>query len=254
MSAVVVRPVRFTDDVKAMQAFFEALGLRPRIEAEAGGWVDMVAGGGMVALHSAATSASGGKPGQTSLSFEADDLTSLAKRLEAAGVDRVRVYDEAYGQVLTCSDPLGNEIHVDGRSGDLYGYRVHSLGPTPPLRVSPVLFTDPQGSYCALLEALGLTRRGKSNEYYVTYTAGGGDRGLVGLHYVYADDLPLVAKPGAATAQLNFETAEALDDMARRLAASGFEAPITRQDFGSFLTVTDPDGQQVQIHERPIAE
>ena len=107
MSAVVVRPVRFTDDVKAMQAFLEAMGLRPRIEAEAGGWVDMVAGGGMVALHSAASSATGGKPGQTSLSFEADDLTSLANQLREAGCEGVSVHDEAYGKVLTCSDPLG---------------------------------------------------------------------------------------------------------------------------------------------------
>ena len=254
MSAVVVRPVRFTDEVKAMQAFLEALGLRPRIEAEAGGWVDMVAGGGMVALHSAATSATGGKPGETTLSFEATDLTGLEKQLREAGLDDVSVYDEAYGQVLRCSDPLGNEIHVDGRSGDLYGYRVHSLGPTPPLRVSPVLFTDPQGPYCGLLEALGLTRRGEPNEHYVAYTARGGDHGLVGLHHVYADALPPGEKSGAATAQLNFETAEALDDVARRLADHGYGAPMTREDFGAFLTVTDPDGQQVQIHESPQTE
>lgn len=251
MSAIVVRPVRFTDNVKAMQRFLEALGLRPRIEAEAGGWVDMVAGGGMVALHSAETSATGGKPGQTSLSFEADDLTGLAKQLHEAGIDDVALYDEAYGQVLTCPDPLGDEIHVDGRSGDLYGYRLHPLAQPSSLRVSPVRFTDPQGPYGGLLAALGLTRRGESNAYYVTYAAADGDHGLVGLHYVYADELPTVEKPGAATVQLSFETSEALDDVARRLAESGFEAPITREDFGSFLTVTDPDDQQVQIHESP---
>ena len=39
MSRIVVRPIRFTDDVNAMQGFLETLGLRPRIAAEAGGWV-----------------------------------------------------------------------------------------------------------------------------------------------------------------------------------------------------------------------
>jgi hypothetical protein len=251
MSAIVVRPVRFTDDVKAMQAFLEALGLRPRIEAEAGGWVDMVAGGGMVALHSAATSVTRTKPGQTSLGFEADDLPRLAEQLAEAGLEGVAVYDEAYGQVLSCPDPLGDEIHVDSRSGDLYGYRLHPLAPPSSFRVSPVRFTDPQGPYGGFLQALGLRRRGESNEYFVTYAAAEGDHGLVGLHHVYADELPIVETPGAATVQLTFETAEALDDVARRLAVTGFEAPITHEEFGSFLTVTDPDGQQVQIHASP---
>ncbi len=254
MSTIVVRPLRFTDNIDAMQAFLEILGLRPRVEAEAGGWVDMVAGGGMVALHSVVTSTTGAKPGQTSLGFEADELTALAKQLVEGGLDGVAVYDEAYGQVLTCPDPLGDEIHVDGRSGDLYGYRVHPLVQPSSLRVSPVRFTDPQGPYCDFLEALGLTRRGESNEYYVTYAAADGDHGLVGLHYVYAEELPLVEKPGAATVQLTFQTTEALDDVARRLADSGFEAPITREEFGSFVTVTDPDGQEVQIHEAPLHE
>lgn len=75
MSNMVVRPLRFTNNVKEMQGFLEAIGLRPRIESLEGNWVDMVAGGGMVALHSAETSVTGAKPGQTSLSFEAADLT-----------------------------------------------------------------------------------------------------------------------------------------------------------------------------------
>ncbi len=49
--------------------------------------------------------------------------------------------------------------------------------------------------------------------------------------------------------QLTFETAEPLVEVAERLADNGFDAPITREDFGAFVTVTDPDGQEVQIHE-----
>jgi len=42
MTAIVVRPVRFTDNIEPMQAFLELIGLRPRIESVGGGWVDLV--------------------------------------------------------------------------------------------------------------------------------------------------------------------------------------------------------------------
>lgn len=255
MSGIVVQPIRFTDDVAAMRDFLTVLGLRARLESDRGGWVDLASGGGRAALHSAATSATGAIHGETHLSFETDDVDALADRLKTAGIEGVTVYDEAYGRALDCRDPVGGTITVNEQSEDLYGYRRLGDEAEPSaLRVSPVRFTDPQGPYCGFLEALGLTRRGESNEYYVTYAAADGDHGLVGLHYVYAEELPLVEKPGAATVQLTFQTTEALDDVARRLADSGFDAPITREEFGSFVTVTDPDGQEVQIHEAPLHE
>jgi hypothetical protein len=251
MSGIVVRPIRFTDDVSAMQWFLETVGLRPRLAAEAGGWVDMVAAGGMVALHDAASSATGGKPGETRLSFEADDVKDLAQRLIDAGVPDATVYDEAYGQVLTCSDPLGDAVHIDGRSEDLYGYRVVDAEPPGEnLRVVPVRFTDPQGPLGPWLEALGLTKPGQGDGSYVMYAAGGGDHGYVGLHYVYADELPIV--PGPAAVHLTFVTDEPLDDVAARLAAGGFtDAEVTREDFGAMLSVTDADGRECQVHEAP---
>ena len=95
---VVVRPVRFSADVARMQQFLENIGLRPRIEAQRGGWVDLIADSGMVALHDAATSAMGAKPGHTCLSFEANDIDALATQLRDAGVPDVTVFDEAYPQ------------------------------------------------------------------------------------------------------------------------------------------------------------
>ena len=53
--SIVVRPVRFTDDVPAMQAFLELLGLQPRIQFNRPGWVDLAGSAGLVALHEAAT-------------------------------------------------------------------------------------------------------------------------------------------------------------------------------------------------------
>jgi uncharacterized glyoxalase superfamily protein PhnB len=251
MNTPVVRPIGFTDDVEAMQGFLETLGLRPQIMAEAGGWVEMVAGGGMVALHDAATSATGGKPGETRLAFEVDDVTGLAERLVDAGVEDVTVYDEAYGKVLTCTDPLGDTVSVDGRSDDLYGYRVvRADTPAATLRVVPVRFTDPKGPYGPWLEALGLSRVPDGDDAYAMYAAGSGEHGYVGLHQVYSDDLPIV--PGPAAVHLTFVTDEPLDAVAARLVAAGFaDAVVVHEDFGSMLRVTDADGRECQVHGAP---
>jgi hypothetical protein len=234
-----------------MQGFLEALGLRPRIVAEAGGWVEMVAGGGMVALHDAASSDHGATSGETRLAFEIADVAGLAERLVDAGVEHVTVYDEAYGKVVTCTDPLGDTLSIDGRSDDLYGYRVVQADtPAASMRVVPVRFTDPRGPYGPWLEALGLRRVGGGDDAYAMYAAGAGENGFVGLHQVYSDDLPIV--PGPAAVHLTFATDEPMDDVAARLVAAGFaDAVVVHEDFGSMLRVTDADGRECQVHEAP---
>jgi hypothetical protein len=249
MNAIVVQPVRFTDRIAQMRAFLELIGLRPWISGDGGGWVDMACGGGRIALHDAALSVTGALPGQTSLSFEADDVTALAKQLTDAGIPAVTVYDEAYGRVLTCQDPTGDTIAVNERMNDFYGYQLHGPTGVPArLRVTPVRFTDPAGPYGGFLTALGLRPAGELNPYYLNFLADSGAQGQVGLHHVVSDTLPVVGGSGSAAVQLNFESAEPLELLAARLTGAGFPAEITTEDFGSFLTVTDPDGQQVQVH------
>jgi uncharacterized glyoxalase superfamily protein PhnB len=254
MGNIVVRPVRFSADVPGMQAFLEVIGLRPRIEARGGGWVDLSADSGMVALHDAATSVMGAEPGQTTLSFEANDLDSLADALRDAGVPDITIHDEAYGRVLSCTDPLGDPIWIDGRTDDLYGYRAHPESrPEAGLAVTPVRFTEPQGPYADFLVTLGLTRLGEPNESYVMFDAGDAKHGYVGLHHVYTQDpadLPIVA--GQGSVHLTFSTHESLDAVAARLVEAGYgDAHVMVEDFGSMLSVTDPDGQEVQVHEAP---
>jgi hypothetical protein len=253
MNAIVVRPIRFTDHLEAMQAFLETLGLRPRILSEAGGWVEMVAGGGMLALHDAASSDIGAASGETCLGFDVADVKELAGRLVDAGVDDVTVYDEAYGQVLRCTDPLGETLQVDSRD-DLYGYRVVDADAPPAgLRVVPIRFTDPRGPMGSWLETLGLTRVVEGDDGYVLYAAAGGEHGYVGLHAVYDDDQRV--RPGRADVILTFVTDEPLADVAARLVSHGFtDAVVERGDVGSVLTVTDPDGQPCQVHEVPPAD
>ncbi len=249
MSAIVVRPVRFTDNVSAMQRFLELIGLRPWIVSNGGGWSDMSCGAGRVALHDAASSDIGAPPGLTTLSFEADDVTVLAKQLTDAGVPEATVYDEAYGRVLTCRDPEGATVAVDERATDLYGYQLKAeQGAPESLRVVPVRFADPSGPYGAFLQALGLNPAGEINPYYVNFLAADGLQGLVGVHYVFSDELPIVPSERAPAVQLCFESGEPLEAIVTRLEGAGFEPAIATEDFGRVLSVTDADGQQVQVH------
>ena len=248
MTGLVIRPVRFTDQLSEMQRFLELIGLRPWIVSKSGGWCDMACGCGRVALHEAKSSSGGNLPGQTTLSFEADDVTALAKQLTDSGLAAADVFDEAYGRVLTCEDPAGDIVAVDERMDDFYGYRVLADTATrASLRVMPVRFADPAGSYGSFLQTIGLEPAGDINPYYVNFRADDGEQGQVGLHHE-TDDPPVVTGGRAAAVQLTFESAEPLTDLAARLSGAGFLAQIVTEDFGSFVVVTDPDGQPVQVH------
>jgi hypothetical protein len=215
MNDVVIRALRFTNDVQAMRAFLETLGLRSRIESESGIWVDMVAGRGMVALHDAARSDTGGEPGQTRLTFEADDIDELKDRLEAAGFEEVSIFDEAFGRVLTAKGPDGAGLWIDERHRDLYGYKLHDAHPDIRWSVTPVLGVSDQAGWERLMDTLG----GDNPELARFRAAGGSD------------------------VRIELTTTESLDEVAERLAATGYRAE--KADGG--LAVLDPDGQTVRV-------
>ena len=208
MSDVEIRPLRFTDRVAEMRGFLEKLGLKTRIESERGGWADLVAGAGMVALHDAAGSATGGRPGETRLSFEADELGALAERLERAGFAEPAIWDEAYGRVLSV-DVAGERIWVDERATDLYGYRSHDPASPGSLAVTPVLVVPDEAPWRAFLDAVGGTAPG-----LVSYERGSFD------------------------VRLAFRTDEPLDALRQRLGGEYVDAAVV---------LTDPDGCRVRL-------
>jgi hypothetical protein len=209
-NTAVIRPLRFTADVEAMRSFLETLGLRSRIESERGGWVDMVTGRGMVALHDAATSSTGGRPGQTTLSFEADAIDELKDRLEQAGFGDATVFDEAYGRVLSVTGPDGVVIWIDERAEDLYGYKLHTAKADDRWSVTPYLVGAEEAGWRRFLGGIGAP---------------------VSVLFGPAEDEFAV--------RLDLTTTEDLSEVQRR--AGG-----TRTDAG--LELTDPDGQLVVIH------
>ncbi|MDX6250416.1 MAG: hypothetical protein QOF10_3776 [Kribbellaceae bacterium] len=217
MNEVVIRPLRFTADVPAMRAFLETLGLRSRIESERGGWVDMVAGRGMVALHDSAASSTGGRSGETRLAFEADDVDELKERFDAAGYEGATVFDEAFGRVFSVVGPENTVIWVDERSKDLYGYKLHDAQPDPRWEVTPRLSVGDQAAWLQFLELLG------------------GDN----------VDLVRFGPPAAEfEVRLEFGTTEAMAEVAQRLTAAGYQP----EQVDDGLTIIDPDGQTVRVH------
>jgi catechol 2,3-dioxygenase-like lactoylglutathione lyase family enzyme len=213
---VVLRPLRFTADVPAMRRFLETLGLKSRVESEHGGWVDMVAGRGMVALHDSASSATGAKSGETGLSFEADDIEELKERLQAVGYQDATVWDEAYGRVLSVTAPGDAVIWVDQRNDDLYGYKLHDAKPDERWSVTPTLQVSDRDAWQHFLE-----------------TIGGDSAQLVSFGPPSAE---LVVR-------LGFNTTESLAEVEQRLAEAGYVPTMT----GDGLAVEDPDGQVVTV-------
>ena len=51
-------------------------------------------------------------------------------------------------------------------------------------------------------------------------------------------------------AHLTFAIAGGLDELQQALEAQGFALTRFDEDFGSFIDITDPDGQSVQVHQR----
>ena len=70
------------------------------------------------------------------------------------------------------------------------------------------------------------------------------DAGIVGVHDAAASKGRL---PG--TVELGFVTDEKLEDVAARLASTGYQCTLHDEDFGRSLRLTDPDGVELQIQE-----
>lgn len=223
----VVRPLRFTDDIDAMRSFLELLGLAPRVESTRGGWLTMVAGAGMLALHEAAISDTGGVAGETRLAFEGVDLDALANRLTDAGWVDATIWDEAYGRVLSVTDPSGRRVWVDGYEDD-YGFRVHEPERDARWSVMPVRSTTRVPEYAEFLESFG------SPSYAGAPTPIlGGHVGLVRV------------EPGPEAVRLGFATEEPLEEVAARLRSAGYEDAAVSD---LVLSVTDRDGQPVAVY------
>lgn len=113
---VSVLPLWMTPRVDAAADILTRLGLRPRLRSDSGEWADFAGSQGLAAVHR-------GQSPEVVIAFEATDLDQLQARLRRAGL-RADLADENYGRSLRIDDPDGGEeILVNERMQDLYGYR-----------------------------------------------------------------------------------------------------------------------------------
>ena len=115
--ALRVQPIWCEDDEEEPLRVFRALGLRERVRAASGTWIDFEAdSGGLVAFHTGMSDA-------MTLSFEyAANLDDLAKRLTDTGHEN-SIVDEAYNRTLLVRTPDDWMLSVNEEMTDLYGYR-----------------------------------------------------------------------------------------------------------------------------------
>ncbi|WP_181772585.1 VOC family protein [Amycolatopsis pittospori] len=112
-----VMPIRYSSDVAALTRFYEALGLRAGPSSRPGGWLEMPAGGGMLALHRGSAE----DVGRCELAFEADEpLEEVAERLRAAGFAPDPVTDEGFGHSMRVQDPDGVWVQINLYDRELY--------------------------------------------------------------------------------------------------------------------------------------
>jgi catechol 2,3-dioxygenase-like lactoylglutathione lyase family enzyme len=110
-------PIRYSADVAAMTRFYRVLGLRPGPVSRPGGWLELPAEGGTLAIHRAA----GDDVGRCELAFEADEpLEDVAARLRAAGFEPGPVLDEGFGESLRVRDPDGVWVQINHYDRELY--------------------------------------------------------------------------------------------------------------------------------------
>ncbi|MGW4527153.1 VOC family protein [Amycolatopsis sp. NPDC004378] len=111
-----VMPIRYSENVEALTRFYEALGLSVGSVSRPGGWVELPAAGGMLALHR-----SEADTGRCELAFEADEpLEGVAARLKAAGFEPGPVIDEGFGSSLRVEDPDGVPVQINLYDRELY--------------------------------------------------------------------------------------------------------------------------------------
>ena len=110
-----VLPIRYTSDVEAVTRFYTTLGLETGPVSRPGGWVELPAGGGTLAVHK------GQEAGRCELAFETDEpLEDVRDRLRAAGYEPGAVLDEGFGRSLRVRDPDGVPVQINAYERDLY--------------------------------------------------------------------------------------------------------------------------------------
>jgi catechol 2,3-dioxygenase-like lactoylglutathione lyase family enzyme len=112
-----IMPIRYCSDVEAATRFYTAIGLEVGSRSRPGGWVELPAASGMLAVHRA----DGVAEGTCELAFEADEpLEAITTRLRSAGFVPEPIVDESFGRSVRVRDPEGVWVQINQYDRELY--------------------------------------------------------------------------------------------------------------------------------------
>lgn len=255
-----VFPLRFTDDPPAMIAFLRTLGMVPVVTVEGDGFGELIAGGGgRVMVHATSSAETASVSGETHLCLSVPSVEDAAEPLRRRGLE-VRVWDETYGKQGLVQGPRGEAVSLNEHQRDLYGYRGHDAdeggGPDARLQVTAVRASaagTERETDIEFFAEFGFAPTSAGDQWWQELSAP--HAGGVGLH------APVPGKPASrpsdtefgdvALVRLGFSTAEDLDALAERLRGAGYPARRVDEHRLRAVHVTDPDGQQLEIHGAP---
>ncbi|HET9646979.1 MAG TPA: VOC family protein [Microlunatus sp.] len=234
---------RSSADPVAMVAFLQTLGLRSVQHDDSGG-AEFAGRAGLVAVRAAAAA----EPGTTVLDFAVTEVSAAERALAGAGL-RVETWDAGDGGragrvVLPGGLVLGlDQETAQERFGDL---PVHEQKVAASLDVVAVRPSSDFATDASVLANFGFEPVGGLDDPWWCPLRAGRTSGVIGLHS--PGDEPVPTAPDASPVRLGFETSEPLDALAGRLRAAGHDATVETGEGGAKVVVTDPDGQQVEIH------
>lgn len=253
----VVWPLRFSPNAPAMIDFYTRLGLHKSVSHDNGTFATFRGRSGTLGVHDAHHTESGVVPQHTALNFATDDVEKAAEELTAMG-HVVKFWDETYGKQGVVASRDGRVIGLNEDSQeDLYGgYRAHAADRVPTLDVVAVSVSPEMRAEAAWFASFGFVAPSYDDPWWIGLRAG--DRsGVIGIHAGEVDSERVRAAADdlfgpAYEVRLGFETHEPLDVLEARLRESGFETTLVTDD-APHLELTDPDGEQIEIHVAPAA-
>ncbi len=234
-----VSPYRFTDRPEEVRRFLEDIGLRPTISKD--GYAVLRGTAGMVAVHPVASAVTTDRV-TTSFCLETDDARAAADTLAQEGLT-TRWWDESFGRRAMVRAPEA-EISLNEPMTDTYGYIDHrpdDLQSGFAVEVVSVLFTAQPDRWEAFFRRLGFAA--------VTSVPGWRElrssaaSGVVGLHASEPDS------PAPDDSGLSFKTSEPISDFVDRMRGLGYEVTEEPEAQAPHVTVTDPDGERLEIHQ-----
>lgn len=250
--AYVIWPLRFSADPVAMIDFYTRLGLHQSLSHDTGTFATFVGRSGTLGVHDARTTTAGAVAGHAALNLATEDLESAAAELRSIGHE-VLLWDETYGQQGAVTARDGRTIGLNQeRQQDLYGgYHEHRDPGVPSLDVVAVCPNPDVRAEAAWFASFGFVASSYDDPWWIGLRAGAGS-GVLGINAGEvehraprpADDL----LGPAYEVRIGFETSEPLAQLDERLRGAGLEPTMISDGPTPRIVLTDPDGDDVQIH------